>query len=205
MGRVLVTDDEWVRVGTLHALDEHVTPRIGAESSGSPPVRAREPLPRQSWEHAMGPIENILTAKGHELYVAAPEDTVLTAVTAMCAAQISSLLIMEGDVLSGIFCERDLMTRVVLARLDPDTTTLGDVMTRDVVCIAPDVSVRDAMRVMTARRVRHLPVANDRRIIGLVSIGDLVRWTAEEHTHQIEDGNHLIADLNDYVSGRYPG
>jgi CBS domain-containing protein len=153
----------------------------------------------------MGPIENILTAKGHELYVAAPQDTVLAAVKAMCAARISSLLVMEGDVLSGIFCERDLMSRVVLARLDPDTTTVGDVMTRDVVCIAPDVSVRDAMRVMTARRVRHLPVADDRRIIGLVSIGDLVRWTAEENTHQIEDGNHMIAALNDYVRGRYPG
>ncbi len=153
----------------------------------------------------MRPIENILNTKGNKLYVAAPEDTVVAAVAAMCVARIGSLLVMEGNVLSGIFCERDLMTRVVLARLDPDLTTVGDVMTRDVVCIEPDVSVRDAMRVMTARRVRHLPVADDGRIIGMVSIGDLVRWTTEDNTHQIEDGNHLIADLHDYVAGRYPG
>jgi len=153
----------------------------------------------------MGPIENILNTKGHKLYVAAPHDTVLEAVDAMCVARIGSLLVMEGDVLCGIFCERDLMTRVVLARRDPNITTLGDVMTRDVVCITPNVSVREAMRIITARRVRHLPVADRGRILGLVSIGDLVRWTTEANAQLIEDGNHLIADLNDYVSGRYPG
>ena len=153
----------------------------------------------------MGPIESILKTKGHKLYVAAPEDTVVAAVEAMCVARIGSLLVMEGEVLCGIFAERDLMVRVVLARLDPNTTTVADVMTRDVVCIAPDVSVRDAMKIITARRVRHLPVADHGRIIGMVSIGDLVRWTTEENIHRIEDSNHLIDDLNDYITGRYPG
>jgi CBS domain-containing protein len=75
---------------------------------------------------------------------------------------------------------------------------VGDVMTADVVCIAPDLSVRDAMGIMTERRVRHLPVVLDRRVIGLVSIGDLVRWTLEENTVEIDH-------LRGYVEGRYPG
>src|ERR1700722_1780355 len=138
----------------------------------------------------MRPIESILQTKGHKLFVATRQDTVVAAVKAMCVARIGSLLVMEGNILCGIFSERDLMTRVVLARLDPHFTAVGDVMTLDVVCIGPDASVRDAMRIMTTRRVRHLPVADDGRIIGMVSIGDLVRWTTEANTQQIEDGNH---------------
>jgi CBS domain-containing protein len=153
----------------------------------------------------MGPIENILEAKGRKICVAAPDDTVIAAVEAMCVAHIGALLVMDGQVLCGIFSERDLMSRVVLARLDPGVTRIGDVMTRDVVCIAPDLSLREAMRIVTTRRVRHLPVADHGRIIGLVSIGDLVRWTTEESALQIADGKHQIDDLNDYVTGRYPG
>jgi CBS domain-containing protein len=153
----------------------------------------------------MGPIENILEDKGHKLYIAAPDDAVVAAVEAMCVARIGALLVMDGQVLCGIFCERDLMTRVVLARRDPSTTRLRDVMTRDVACIAPDLAVRDAMGIMTERRVSHLPVADHGRLIGLISIGDLVRWTTEDNTHQIADGHHQIEDLTDYVTGRYPG
>jgi signal-transduction protein with cAMP-binding, CBS, and nucleotidyltransferase domain len=97
------------------------------------------------------------------------------------------------------------MRRVVLAGRDPSHTRVQDVMTGEVVCIAPDVPVRDAMKLMTARRVRHLPVAERGRIIGLVSIGDLVRWTAEESVHAIEDGQHQLFELTEYVAGRYPG
>jgi len=153
----------------------------------------------------MNPIESILENKAHRLFVAAPDDMVVEAVEAMCAAHIGSLLVMEGTTLCGIFCERDLMTRVVLARRDPSLTRVQEVMTRDVVCIAPDLPVRDAMKLITTRRVRHLPVVDRGRIIGLVSIGDLVRWTAEESVHAIEDGQHQVFELTEYVAGRYPG
>lgn len=146
----------------------------------------------------MKPIERILETKGHHLSVAAAGDTVLAATEAMCAAHVGSLLVMDGDVLRGIFTERDLLKRVVLARRDPSTTRVGDVMTTDVVCIAHDLSVREAMEIVTKRRVRHLPVVLDGRVIGLVSIGDLVRWTLEENTVEIDH-------LRGYVEGRYPG
>jgi CBS domain-containing protein len=105
---------------------------------------------------------------------------------------------MRDQTLVGIFSERDLMTRVVLAPRDPALTRVGDVMTRDVFCVRSDVSRHDAMDLITTRRVRHLPVVDGRRLIGVVSIGDLVRWTLREREHAIEQ-------LQDYVTGRYPG
>jgi CBS domain-containing protein len=153
----------------------------------------------------MDPITCILETKANKLYVATPDDTVVVAVEAMCVARIGARLIMDDSVLAGIFCEHDVMTRVVLTRRDPCVTMIGDVMTREVVCIEPDTSVREAMKLMTKRRVRHLPVADGSQIVGMVSIGDLVRWTAEESSHLIEQGQHQIGDLHDYVAGRYPG
>jgi len=146
----------------------------------------------------MEPIQAILEQKGREVHVVARDATVLDAVGTMCRAHVGAVLVMEGDQLCGIFSERDLMSRVVLAGKDPATTPVAAVMTADVTSIAPDIPAHDAMALMTNRRVRHLPVAEGRRIVGLVSIGDLVRWT-------LHDREAEIAHLQDYVSGRYPG
>lgn len=147
----------------------------------------------------MEPIEGILEAKGHTLHVVATSATVLDAVTTMCSAHVGAVLVMDADdQLAGIFSERDLMTRVVLSGKDAATTPVVDVMTHDVTCVALDVPILDAMEIMTERRVRHLPVADRRRIVGLVSIGDLVRWTLHDQAVEIEH-------LQDYVTGRYPG
>lgn len=147
----------------------------------------------------MNPIESILQLKGHHVYVVSPDETVLDAVEAMCMARVGSLVVMDDGTLVGIFAERDLMTRVVLARRDPATTKVADVMTREVVCIAPDVSPQQAMTIITERRVRHLPVLDDGGgIVGLVSIGDLVRWS-------ITVKDREIGEMQDYVTGRYPG
>jgi CBS domain-containing protein len=146
----------------------------------------------------MEPIEAILQTKGREVHVVTRDATVLDAVGTMCRAHVGAVLVMDGDQLAGIFSERDLMSRVVLAGKDPAKTPVSEVMTRDVKSIAPDVSAHEAMSLMTNRRVRHLPVAEGRRIVGLVSIGDLVRWT-------LHDREAEIANLQDYVSGRYPG
>jgi CBS domain-containing protein len=146
----------------------------------------------------MGPLELILEIKGRKLHLITPEATVLDAVDAMSRAHVGALLVMEDQALLGIFSERDLMTRVVLARRDPSLTRVGEVMTRDVHCIPPDLSPRAAMALVTDRRVRHLPVVEGGRVVGIVSIGDLVRWT-------IRDREHEIQQLNEYVAGRYPG
>ena len=87
---------------------------------------------------------------------------------------------------------------LVLMGLDPLRTCVGDVMTRNVLCVESDVSPDDAMAIITSHRVRHLPVVHGRRVVGVVSIGDLVRWA-------IRDREQSIEQLRDYVIGRYPG
>jgi CBS domain-containing protein len=146
----------------------------------------------------MHALERILETKGNEVHVVSRGARVIEAVDAMCRAHVGAVLVMDGDRLAGIFSERDLMTRVVLARRDPASTPVAEVMTPDVVCVERDISPADAMALMTNRRVRHLPVADGRRIIGVVSIGDFVRWSLHDQEEQ-------IAQLHDYVAGRYPG
>jgi CBS domain-containing protein len=146
----------------------------------------------------MEPLEAILDAKGRDLFTTPPDASVLDAVETMCRLHIGALLVMSDTTLVGVFSERDLMTRVVLAGLDPGTTPVGDVMTQSVVTLDADSSVDEAMAIMTQKRVRHLPVVEEGHLLGLVSIGDLVRST-------ILDKEHFIEELQDYVSGRYPG
>ncbi len=97
-----------------------------------------------------------------------------------------------------MFTERDLMTRVILARRDPATTRVADVMSDEVVYVEPTTSPAEAMAVMTERRCRHLPVAAGGELVGLVSIGDLVRWASRNQEFEIRM-------LTEYICGKYPG
>lgn len=146
----------------------------------------------------MRSLDLILEKKGRELQVITPEATVAEAVSTMCQARVGALLVMQNSTLVGIFSERDVMSRVVFVGLDPGATCVGDVMTREVVCVTTDVSPDEAMAIITSRRLRHLPVVEGRRVVGVVSIGDLVLWT-------IRDREQSIEQLVDYVNGRYPG
>jgi CBS domain-containing protein len=144
----------------------------------------------------MDTIQMILRDKGSKVHLTNPRTTVRSAVELMCESHIGALLVMSSGVIVGMFTERDVMTRVVLAGLDPETTRVEDVMTRDVVCVDSGLSVTDAMAVVTMRRVRHLPVSEGSRIVGLVSIGDLVRWRIRDYEEEIDH-------LRNYFAG-YP-
>jgi len=147
----------------------------------------------------MDTLEFILESKGSTtVHVVTPETTVIEAVDTMCAAHVGALLVVRGDTLVGVFSERDLMTRVVLDQRDPATTHVGEVMTPGAISVSLGSSAHDAMALMTSRRVRHLPVTDGRRIAGVVSMGDLVRWA-------VTDRDRLIEELQEYVAGRYPG
>jgi CBS domain-containing protein len=146
----------------------------------------------------MRSLHLILEEKGRRLHVTTPEETVIEAVDLMCRARVGALLVMQSNTLVGIFSERDVMSRVVLVGLDPKRTCVGDVMTRGVVCVEIDVSPDEAMAIITDRRMRHLPVVDGRKVVGVVSIGDLVRWT-------IRDREQSIEQLREYVTGKYPG
>jgi CBS domain-containing protein len=146
----------------------------------------------------MDTIAHILKDKGTNVHHASPDVTVLSAVELMAARQIGALMVCQEGHPLGMFTERDLMTRVILAGRDPGTTRLEEVMSKDVIFIEPSTPAEEAMAVMTERRCRHLPVVSEGRVVGLISIGDLVRWASRNQEFHIRQ-------LEDYICGKYPG
>ena len=141
----------------------------------------------------MESVGDILGEKGCTVYTTRSAATVLEAVQLMAAKRIGALLVSVDERPVGILSERDIMVRVILERRDPATTAVGDVMTREVVCIEPTTRGEEAMAIMTERRCRHLPVMRGGRVEGMISIGDLVRCAAREYEFEIRM-------LTDYVS-----
>jgi len=146
----------------------------------------------------MSALRTILEGKGTTVHYVGPEVPVLEAVGRMCKNRIGALLVEVHDEAIGIISERDIMARLVLEKRDPASTLVGDIMTRNVLCIDPNQEPEQAMALMTAHRVRHLPVVEGRTVIGMLSIGDLVRWMSRNQDFEIRS-------LRDYVSGVYPG
>jgi CBS domain-containing protein len=143
-------------------------------------------------------IRSVLDFKGHEMFSVDPKASVYEAIALMADKQIGSLLVISGGKLTGLFSERDYARKIILKGRVSRETLVEEVMSSPVLCAHPDDTVDDCMRLMTANRIRHLPVAEADRILGLVSIGDLVNWiiTAQSAT---------IDHLHHYISGAYPG
>ena len=139
-------------------------------------------------------LQQLLERKDRRIHTVGPADPVLEAIRRMADNHVGALLVMEGDKLLGIISERDYARKVVLKSRSSTNTPVRDIMTAPVVTIGPDASVEDAMRQMTKGRFRHLPVAAEGRVLGVVSIGDLVKCV-------IDDQRHLIDDLQQYIHG----
>jgi CBS domain-containing protein len=139
------------------------------------------------------PIAKVLEGKGSSVETVSPQTMVLVAVHRMNERKIGALLVTERDRPIGIFTERDVLVRVVAAGLDPTTTPVSEVMTRNPVVVRPECSVGEAMMVITERRCRHLPVMDERGLLGLISIGDLTSWVVRNQQRTIED-------LHDYMN-----
>jgi CBS domain-containing protein len=137
-------------------------------------------------------VSRLLDEKTEALETVTPNTTVRRAIDRMNERRIGSVLVMEGQRLVGIFTERDVLTRVVPRRLDPDRTPVGEVMSSSVVTITPRRTVQEALMVVSDTRHRHLPVVDGHKVVGLVSIGDLTRWI-------VKDQQRTIDDLIDYV------
>lgn len=142
-------------------------------------------------------LEPILSQKGDKTYTVHPGVSVLQAVDEMCRAHVGALVVLDGNRPVGIFSERDLMTRVVLRERDPATTRVGEVMSTNLRRVTSKTEPHEAMSLMTEWRVRHLPVLDGERLVGIVSIGDVVRWSTSEH-------ERLIGELERYCAGCYP-
>jgi CBS domain-containing protein len=146
----------------------------------------------------MNSVRCVLETKGYAVHTTAPMSTAIAAVDEMCKRHIGALLVMDGASPVGILSERDLLTRVLLTRKDPATVRVAEIMTTNIVCVDLECSIEDAMSVMTEHRCRHLPVVEDGKVVGVVSIGDLVRCVSQDQEFEIRA-------LHEYVEGRYPG
>ena len=142
-------------------------------------------------------LAELLEHKGGAVYSVAPDATVLDAIHIMANRSVGALLVMRDDTLLGIISERDYTRKVILAgRLSRDTR-VDEIMSANVVTAAASKTVEEAMKLMTDSRVRHIPVLEDGRVVGVVSIGDLVKWI-------ISAQEDVIAHLSSYIHGSYP-
>ncbi len=141
-------------------------------------------------------IRDVLRKKGKQVHVVGPLATVIEAVHVMNDHHVGAVLVVQNDEPVGIFSERDVLVRVVAAHRDPRQTLIRDVMTTRLHVASPDDTLLDVMRLMTDRRCRHIPVMEDHRLAGLVSIGDLTKAT--QHNLRQE-----VKDLSTYITGPY--
>lgn len=143
-------------------------------------------------------VTAITSEKASTLYTIPVNSTVDAAVSEMNRQRIGSVVVKDGQRCVGIFTERDVLTRVVSGGRDPKSTPVSEVMTRDFQFISTETSVEDAMQIMTDKRVRHLPILEDDRLVGMISIGDVTRWLLKVNELEAEN-------LRRYVFSEYPG
>jgi len=143
-------------------------------------------------------IDILLDSKGSQAWSIGPRATVFDAIKLMAEKDIGALLVTEGDKLIGILSERDYTRKVVLKGKSSRETPVADIISQNPVVVSPSDKVVDCMRLMTQKRIRHLPVLDGEKIVGVISIGDLVNWT-------ISTQSATIDQLQKYITGEYPG
>jgi CBS domain-containing protein len=134
----------------------------------------------------MSVLAEILEQKGPDVLKIDADATVLEAVKRMVEANVGSLLVTEGGRIAGIVTERDYLRRAALADRADDETPVRDIMTSPLVVATPDTSIDECMALMTERRIRHVPVVDGSDVVGLVSIGDLVKFKSERQSFEIQ-------------------
>ncbi|WP_424682091.1 CBS domain-containing protein [Frateuria sp. YIM B11624] len=140
----------------------------------------------------MHQVRHLLEGKGNDVYAIAPEAPVLEAIRQMAERRIGALVVMKGDALAGIVSERDYARKVILRGRSSAQTAVADIMSGEPLTISPETDVFDCMRLCTERRVRHLPVVEDGRVVGVISIGDLVKAVIDAQAEQIEQLQRYI-------------
>ena len=141
----------------------------------------------------METIRQVLDAKGGEVWSISPATTVYDALTLMAEKHVGALLVMDGDRLAGIVSERDYARKVVLLDRMSRDTPVSDIMTPEVLVMGPGDTVDHGLALMTERRIRHLPVVEDGNVVGVISIGDLVKAVISEQQFKIEQLERYIA------------
>lgn len=140
----------------------------------------------------MGKVNDILKTKGSTIFSITPDTIVYEALEMMVEKNVSALTVMENEKLVGIFTERDYARKVILKGKTSKDTLIGEIMTEDLITVSPDSTIDSCMRLMTSRFIRHLPVIADDQLVGIISIGDVVKYIIEEQKFIIENMEHYI-------------
>ena len=143
----------------------------------------------------MHTISEILAEKGTTMIEIGGSETVFEAVKAMVAANVGALLVTDGEEIAGIFTERDYLRRIAVEGRRSRDTLVHEVMSAPVICVTPETGVDETMALMSDRRIRHAPVVENGALVGLISIGDLVKFTSRRQSFQIQY-------LTDYIEAR---
>ena len=139
-------------------------------------------------------VARLLEDKGREIFATRPDATVYQALEMMAERRVGALIVMDGPDLVGVISERDYARKVILLNRGSRETLVAEIMTPDVLTVRQDSTIMECMELMTERRIRHLPVLDDDEVIGVISIGDVVRAVIEEQRFMIEQ-------LESYITG----
>ncbi len=139
-------------------------------------------------------VRDLLKVKGEGVWAISPETSMLDALRFMTEKNVGALLVLEDGILVGIISERDFVHNIAERRSAQLDASIGDYMTTKVITVTPDQTIEDCMQLMTDKRIRHLPVLNNEQIVGLVSIGDVVKGIISEQSS-------MINNLQDYILG----
>jgi CBS domain-containing protein len=164
----------------------------GREGFG-PPLTTFQSQQEIQEEAAMKTVKHVLEAKGSEVHTIGPDDTVLTALERMAEKGVGALVVTEASgKIMGLLSERDYARKVVLLGRHSKDTPARDIMTAEVICVSPEQSVDTCMGLMTKNKIRHLPVVSDDRLVGLISIGDVVKAVIDVQQFAIDELQHYI-------------
>jgi CBS domain-containing protein len=143
-------------------------------------------------------VKDILNKKGDQVYSVAPNETVYDAIKKMADLNIGALIVLDGDKVAGIISERDYRNKVILKGRASSTTPVKDIMVNQVFCVNSSDDIRLCMSLMTEKKIRHLPVLDESKLAGMISIGDVVKAVIDEQEVEIDS-------LRNYIAGGYPG
>ena len=143
----------------------------------------------------MSTAQTILDRKGRGVVTIVPDDSVLAAAHLMNRRAIGGLVVAEDEQIVGVITERDVMRRIVAERRDPATTTIREVMTTPVVTCRPEAKLEECSAVMTAKRIRHLPVADENGLVGIITSGDILAYQFDEQEATIQHLNSYFFNV----------
>lgn len=143
-------------------------------------------------------VRLVLKQKGQDIWYVSPDACVYDAIEIMAEKYVGALLVVADGNLVGVVSERDYARKVILQGKSSKQTQVKEIMTSPAIFVTPEHTVEDSMRIMTDKHIRHLPVVEDGKILGVVSIGDLVKW-------MISAQQQTISQLHSYITNAYPG